>query len=105
MSDQFLLPLFILNTLLTLIDAATGYRLAPRLIERFSQPDMPSDAVRSTRSMLSAVVALYMFFSCIGYFQGRPVWSGVVTMLLLADMSLQVWLVRRSARQTDEGEE
>jgi len=41
------------------------------------------------------VVALYMFFNCLGYFQGRTVCLLAVSGLLLVDLALQLWLRRK----------
>ena len=106
MPDSFLLPLFLLNTLLIIVDASLGYRFAPRLLQGMGDPETAGPAVGPTRAMLSAVVALYMFFNCRGYYQARPGFLLAVLALVAADMLLQVWLVRRKpAADEPDGEE
>jgi hypothetical protein len=102
------LPLFLLNILLILLDASLGYHLAPRLASAFS-PDDPDAAVgvaRTTRRLLPAIVALYMFFNCFGYFQARTVYLLAVLVLVLSDLALQL-VLRRRARglRADQGDE
>jgi hypothetical protein len=94
--DSFQLPLFLLNTLLIIADAALGYHLAPRLLKSLCDPETAAQGLRPTRSMLSVVVALSMFFNCRGYFLSEPFWLLAVPVLVLADMLLQNWLVRRN---------
>ena len=93
----FMLPLFLLNTLLIIVDASLGYHLAPRLLKGLCDPETAEQGLRPTRAMLSAVVALSMFFNCRGYFLSEPFWLLAVLVLVLADMLLQNWLVRRSS--------
>lgn len=94
-----LLPLFIANLVLTLVDAAVGYRMAPMLMRRFV-PDAESAelSARSMRTMLAGVVALYMFFNCLGYFRGNAVILVVVTVVILVDMVAQLVLGRTLRR-------
>ena len=106
MPDSLLLPLFLLNTLLIIIDASFGYHLAPRLLRGLGDPETSGQAVGLTRALLSAVVALYMYINCRGYYQDRPSFLLAVLVLVLADMLLQKWLVsRRSAASGPDGEE
>jgi hypothetical protein len=95
--EPFMLPLFLLNTLLIISDASLGYHLAPCLLKGICDPETAEKGIRPTRSLLSAVVALYMFFNCRGYFQARPAWLLAVLVLVVADMLLQNWLARRNA--------
>jgi hypothetical protein len=93
--EQYHLPIFIFNTLMVLADTALGYHLAPRLLAGMDEPEAVEAGVRTTRSLLPVVVVLYMFFNCLGYFQGRTTWLLAVSALLLVDMALQLWLRRR----------
>jgi hypothetical protein len=56
------------------------------------EPEAVEAGVRTTRFLLPAVVALYMFFNCLGYFQGRTVCLLAVSGLVLMDMALQLLL-------------
>ena len=103
--EQYHLPIFIINTLMVLVDTALGYHLAPRLLAGMDEPEAVETGVRTTRGLLPAVVALYMFFNCLGYFQGRTVYLLAVSSLVLLDMVLQLWLRRkRQAMGPDESE-
>ena len=90
---------------MVLVDTAIGYHLAPRLLAGMDEPEAVETGVRTTRGLLPAVVALYMFFNCLGYFQGRTVYLLAVSSLVLLDMVLQLWLRRkRQAMGPDESE-
>ena len=93
--EQHHLAIFIFNTLMVLADTALGYHLAPRLLAGMDEPEAVEAGVRTTRGLLPVVVALYMFFNCLGYFQGRTTWLLAVSALLLVDMALQLWLRRK----------
>jgi hypothetical protein len=95
--ESLMLPLFILNTLLIIADASLGYLLAPRLLKSLCDPETAEQGLRPTRTMLSVVVLLSMFFNCRGYFLSEPFWLLAVLVLVVADMLLQNWLVRRSS--------
>jgi len=96
--EQYYLPIFIVNTLLVLVDAALGYHFVPRLLSGMDEPEAVEAGVRTTRGLLPVVVALYMFFNCLGYFQGRTTYLLAVSALVLVDMALQLWL--RNKRRT-----
>jgi len=95
--EQYHLLIFIFNTLMVLVDTALGYHLAPRLLAGMDEPEAVEAGVSTTRRLLPVVVALYMFFNCLGYFQGRSVYLLAVSGLLLVDMALQQ-LLRRKRR-------
>jgi len=93
--EQYHLPIFIINTVLVLVATAIGYHLAPRLLAGMDEPEAVEAGVRTTRFLLPAVVALYMFFNCLGYFQGRTAYLLSVSALVLVDLALQLWLRRK----------
>ena len=95
--EQYYLAIFIFNTLMVLADTALGYHLAPRLLAGMDEPEAVESGVRTTRGLLPVVVALYMFFNCLGYFQGRTTWLLAVSGLLL------VWTWRCSSGCAAEG--
>jgi hypothetical protein len=97
--EQYHLPIFIFNTVMVLVDTALGYYLAPHLLAGMDEPEAVEAGVRSTRNLLPLVVALYMFFNCLGYFQERTVYLLSVSGLILIDMALQL-LLRRKRRGT-----
>ena len=98
--EQYHLPIFIINTVMVLVDTALGYHLAPRLLAGVDEPEAVETGVRTTRSLLPVVVALYMFFNCLGYFQGRTVYLLSVSGLVLVDLVLQL-LMRHKRRGMD----
>jgi len=104
--EQYHLPIFICNTLAVLGVTALGYHLAPRLLAGMDEPEAVETGVRTTRGLLPVVVALYMFFNCLGYFQGRSVYLLAVSALLLVDVSLQLLIRRkRLGRGLDDRED
>lgn len=105
--EPFLLPVFILNTVAVLVDAALGYVSAPRFLAKAGEPEVKAAGIRSTRRLLPAVVALYMFFNCLGYFQARPWVLFFVTGLVCFDLALQLFLRHRNkaAHSGEDGAE
>lgn len=101
--NNYLLPIFILNLLLTLADAAIGYHVAPALMRRFT-PDAETaeQSVRGLRAMLGGVVALYMFFNCLGFYRQNAVILFVVTGIVLADMIAQLVVRRKLEKGREE---
>lgn len=102
--DTLSLSLFVLNTLLVFLDASLGYHLAPRLL-RMSDPDEPElqeTAVRTVRGMLTVLVALYMFFNCLGYFRENSGLLLIVTAIITFDLGAQVYLRRRAASKGEQ---
>jgi len=102
--EQYHLPIFIFNTLTVLGVTALGYHLAPRLLAGMDEPEAVETGVRTTRKLLPLVVALYMFFNCLGYFEGRTAYLLGVSALLLVDLALQLLMRRkRHGRGSDAG--
>jgi len=97
--EQYHLVIFIFNTLMVLVATALGYHLAPRLLSGMDDPEAVEAGVRTTRGLLPVVVALYMFFNCLGYFQGRTGYLLSVSGLVLGDMALQL-LIHHKRRDT-----
>ncbi|RNC72617.1 MAG: hypothetical protein ED859_01245 [Desulfuromonadales bacterium] len=96
------LLLIVVNLFLILIDAAVGWHLAPALMRRFT-PDAETAEVsaRSMRAMLGGVVALYMFFNCLGYFRQNRIVLLVVTGIVVTDMVAQL-VVRLKVGKREE---
>ena len=97
------LQLFLVNIVLVILDAAFGYHLIPNLLAGAGDPKTASAGVRASRGLLPVIVALYMFFNCLGYFQARPNFLMTVTCLVLIDLALQIWL-RRGKPGSDQGD-
>ena len=102
---QYHLPIFICNTLLVLGVTSLGYHLAPRLLAGMDEPEAVEAGVRTTRGLLPVVVALYMFFNCLGYFQGRSVYLLAVSGLVLLDLVLQLLIRRKRRDMGSDGQE
>ena len=98
--EPYHLSIFIINTVLVLVDAALGYHVAPRLLAGMDEPEAVEAGVRTTRGLLPVVVALYMFFNCLGYFRGRTTYLLAVSGLILLDLVLQL-LLRRKRRSME----
>jgi len=101
--EQYHLPIFIINTVMVLVDTAIGYHLAPRLLAGMDEPEAVEAGVRTTRGLLPAIVALYMFFNCLGYFQGRTAYLLSVSGLVLVDLVLQLWMRRKRQGVESDG--
>lgn len=99
--DQFYLPLFVINTLMIIVDASLGYHFAPHLLSGMDDAEAMESGVNTTRNLLSVVVALYMFFNCVGYFQMRSTYLFAVSGLIMLDLALQFFL-HRKRRGTDK---
>jgi len=104
--EQYHLFIFVVNTLMVLVVTALGYFFAPVLMSGMGEPESVEAGVRTTRGLLPVVVALYMFFNCLGYFQGRSMYLLSVSGLVLFDLTLQLYMRRkRLGRRSDEDEE
>ena len=93
--EQYHLPIFIFNSVMVLVDTALGYFLAPRLLAGMDEAEDVEAGVRTTRGLLPLIVALYMFFNCLGYFEGRTGYLLAVSALLLVDLALQLLMRRK----------
>jgi hypothetical protein len=82
---------------MVLVVTSLGYHLAPLLMTGMDEPEAIESGVRTTRKMLPVVVALYMFFNCLGYFQGRTGYLLAVSGLIMVDLALQL-LIRHKRR-------
>jgi len=95
--EEYHLLIFICNTLMVLGVTSLGYHLAPRLLGGMDEPEAVKAGVRTTRGLLPLVVMLYMFFNCLGYFEGRTSYLLGVSGLILLDGALQL-LIRHKRR-------
>ena len=92
------LPTFTLalTTVLILVDAAIGYHLAPYLVRKGdADAEVTDGAVRGVRRLLSFMVALYMFFTCLAYFRQQQTFLSVITFVVVLDIAVQLVLRRR----------
>jgi len=94
--EQHVTYIFVANIFLTFIDATIGYHAAPALALMVGTDEEESEGtVRGVRRLLSWVVALYMFFNCLAYFD-RVHWLLYFTSLVLAvDITAQLVIFRR----------
>jgi len=102
--DRLLLIIFVLNILLVLLDATVGYHLAPRLLRMTGTGDaeVQEIALQQVRRMLTGLVALYMFFNCLGYFGGNSTLLMIVAGMIAVDLGLQLYLSRRSGQDGEQ---
>jgi len=104
--EEFFLPLFLFNCVMILVDASVGYHVAPLMLAGMHEPEAVASGIKTTRRLLSAVVALYMFFNCVGYFQGRLSYMLAVSGLIAIDLALQLYLRHKSrGGDQDNGDE
>ena len=98
--DAFLLPLFVFNTVLVLVDASVGYHLNT-LFFRITGGDPASTEarIRSIRSTLTLVVTLYMFFNCLSYFRQDSTMLVIVMLLVAVDLGGQLYIRHRTRHQ------
>jgi hypothetical protein len=90
--------LFVVNLLLTLMDASVGYHLAPVLVRmRLDEEGEPMVQPRTLRSFLGVVVALFTFVNCSGYYRGSMILLQVLAVAILLDMAIMLLLWRRIA--------
>ncbi|QXE89098.1 hypothetical protein KP001_11535 [Geomonas subterranea] len=94
---------FVANIFLTFIDATIGYLAAPALAALMGSGEEGSEEgsegpVGGIRRLLSFVVALYMFFNCLAYFD-RIGWLLYFTTAVLAvDITAQLVIFRKMTR-------
>ena len=94
--EYYLSYIFIFNVFLTLVDATIGYHAAPLLVRLGAANDEDAgQAVRGVRKLLTGVVALYMFFSCLAFFRAQPVFLLVVTSVIVVDIVAQLAISRK----------
>lgn len=106
MMHDLLLPIFIINMLLVLVDASLGFHLAPVLFRvSGGNPETSAAGIRSLRLLLTGVVALYMFFNCLAYFRNNAPLLLVVTALILFDLGGQLYIRYRSRSRQGEDQE
>ena len=100
--ETLLLPLFIANILLVLVDASVGYHLAPLLFQASGgDPDDAEAGVGGVRKLLTGVVLLYMFFNCFAFFRYNGPLLLLVTALILFDLGGQLYIRHRSRNHAD----
>jgi len=91
-----LLCLFVLNVVLTLVDAACAYRNIPQYAAAFhEEPDRRDKLARDIRHVLPWLVALYSSLNCYAYSFRELSYVGGMTLLLLGDIVIQMYAVRR----------
>lgn len=97
------LPLiFIGNIFLIFLDATIGYHAAPILARLGGREQSGAGpAIIGVRKLLAAVVALYMFFNCVAYFDQKTGFLLLISGVLLLDIVVQ--LVIRSKLKSRQG--
>ncbi|GAM08818.1 hypothetical protein OR1_01092 [Geobacter sp. OR-1] len=99
---KYILQIFLANATLVIVDATLGYFMAPLLVRKISVEQPGSDVwtTNSIRKLLSAVVALYMFFDCLAYFGDNSMLLLIVTIVVILDIMLQVFVRWKLGRLT-----
>lgn len=102
--DAYLPYIFISNIFLTFIDATIGYYAAPALARLGgNDEDGVEWAVQGVRKLLAGVVALYMFFNCLAYFNDKTTLLLIVTSVIVLDIVCQL-MVSRKLRDHQKGQ-
>lgn len=88
--------IFFGNIFLTFIDATIGYHAAPLLARLGTHDEAGIEwAVQGVRKLLAGVVALYMFFNCLAFFNEKPLLLLIVTAVVVLDIVCQLAVSRK----------
>lgn len=92
--DLYFPYIFISNILLTLADATIGYHAAPSLV-RLGATDEESSvqALNGVRTLLTGVVAIYMFCNCLAFFNRQQLFLLAVTGIIVLDIVAQLVVI------------
>lgn len=102
--NAYLPYIFVSNIFLTFIDATIGYYAAPALARIGARDEEGIEwAVQGVRKLLAGVVALYMFFNCLAYFNEKPLLLIIVTSVVILDIVCQL-MVNRKLRDQQKGQ-
>jgi hypothetical protein len=88
--------IFFCNIFLVFIDATIGYYAAPMLARLGTRDEAGIEwAVQGVRKLLVGVVALYMFFNCLAFFNEKPLLLLIVTSVVVLDIVCQLAVSRK----------
>ena len=91
--------LFLLNTLLIIVDAALGYFVAPLMLVRMNDDNGSGGwSTVAVRRLLTIVVAFYMFFNCLAYFGDKNLLLVIVSGVVVFDIAFQLIVRRKMSR-------
>ena len=91
--------LFVINLMLTLIDASLAYHKTHRLIAFLNPaPEWRETGVKKIRSLLPLMVAFYSGLTCYVFSLRHLGYLGGLTLLLLADIVLQWHIAGRKEK-------
>lgn len=94
--DAYLPFVFICNIFLTFLDATIGYYAAPTLARIGASDEAGVEwATQGVRKLLAGVVALYMFFNCMAYFNQKTLLLMIVTSVIVLDIVCQMAVSRK----------
>jgi hypothetical protein len=96
--EQYILHIFVMNWVLVIVDAALGYHVAPLLVQMRDKP--AENGPQMIRRLLTAMVALYMFFNCLAYFQGKLLLLLLVSGIVVLDIVFQLGVKWRIGRRS-----
>ena len=95
--DLHLPYIFVANIFLTFVDATIGYYAAPAITRLGGGDETDAEwAVRGVRKLLAGVVALYMFFNCLAFFDHKPWLLYFVSAVLAVDIVAQLIICRKT---------
>lgn len=101
--DAYLPYIFISNIMLTFIDATLGYHAAPTLARLGASDEAGAEwATRGVRKLLAAVVALYMYFNCLAFFDQKPLLLLIVTGVIVVDIVAQLMVSGKIRSRKEE---
>jgi len=96
-----LLYTFLANCFLIVLDAAIGYYAAPALVRLGGGEEADAEgAIRGMRRLLAGVVALYMFFNCLAFFDQKPWLLYLASAVLVTDIVVQLIICRKMMHRT-----
>ena len=97
--------LFVVNLVLTIVDAAVGYHVAPLLLSRQAADDDGSPlSVAEVRRLLAVMGGLYMFGNCLARYGERPLLLLLVLVAVVLDIVVQLLIRGRLKRHQVSGE-
>ena len=89
--ETYLPYIFISNIILIFIDATIGYHAAPTLARLGGGDEAGTEwAISGVRKLLAGVVALYMYFNCLAFFDEKQWLLLLVTGVIVLDIVAQI---------------
>lgn len=94
--DHYFTYIFVGNIFLIFIDATIGYHAAPAIaLLAGGEEEGAQRALHGVRKLLAWVVALYMFFNCLAFFDQISWLLYFTTAVLAVDIAAQTIILRK----------